>query len=105
MKSDLLKQFELQSQIFKALSHPTRLLIANELEKGKKCVYELNALNLTDKSTISKHLQVLKSAGIVSTEKKGSCVYYYLNMADIPDICKKIGKFIGQNLKKRWGKS
>lgn len=60
-----------QARIFKALGHPSRLLMVDALREGEKCVCELQALVGDDMSTISKHLAVLREAGVVSAEKRG----------------------------------
>jgi ArsR family transcriptional regulator len=78
-KTDLAR-FEAQAQIMKALSHPTRLFIINELSKSECSVGELTSMVGADTSTISKHLSVMKHAGIVDTEKRGTSIYYSLKM-------------------------
>jgi DNA-binding transcriptional ArsR family regulator len=78
-KSDLAR-FEAQAQIMKALSHPTRLFIVNELAKDEKSVGELTEMVGADVSTISKHLSIMKNAGIVGFEKRGTSIYYSLKM-------------------------
>jgi DNA-binding transcriptional ArsR family regulator len=78
-KSDLAR-FEAQAQIMKALSHPTRLLIVHELANNEKCVCELTETAGVDTSTISKHLAIMKNAGVVECEKRGTSIYYSLKM-------------------------
>ena len=70
-----------QAKIFKALGHPSRLTMVTALREGEKCVCELQQVVGCDMSTISKHLAVLKEAGDVATEKKGTSVYYRLTLA------------------------
>lgn len=67
-----------QAKIFKALGHPSRLLMVDALRNGKKCVCDLQQLVGDDISTVSKHLSILKEAGIVTTEKRGTNIYYTL---------------------------
>ena len=74
------RYIEAQARIFKALGHPSRLLMADALLKGPLCVCELQKLVGADISTISRHLSVLKAADIVSDEKKGQNVYYSLKL-------------------------
>ena len=69
-----------QAKIFKALGHPSRLTMVDALRDGEKCVCELRELVSDDMSTVSKHLSVLKSAGIVTSEKRGTNIYYRLAM-------------------------
>jgi ArsR family transcriptional regulator len=70
--------FEARADIVKALAHPTRLFIVNELSKGERCVCELRDGVGADMSTVSKHLSVLKNAGVVEDDKRGLQVYYRL---------------------------
>jgi DNA-binding transcriptional ArsR family regulator len=68
--------YERRSEIIKALAHPSRLLIADVLSGGERCVCELTDLVGADISTVSKHLSLMKAAGIVQTEKRGQNVFY-----------------------------
>lgn len=69
---------EPRAAIFKALGHPTRLLIVERLEQESHCVCELTELIGADTSTVSKHLSILKNAGLVYSTKAGTTVYYHL---------------------------
>jgi DNA-binding transcriptional ArsR family regulator len=71
---------EAKANILKALGHPTRLWMAEQLVDGEKCVCELAENIDADFSTISKHLTVLKQAGVVIDEKRGKQVYYRLKV-------------------------
>jgi len=73
-------KYEARAAIIKALSHPTRLFIVDQLEGGRRCVCELTKL--------SKHLSVLKAAGIVHDEKVGQQVFYHLK---VPCVLKFFG--------------
>ncbi len=70
--------FEARAEIVKALAHPTRLFIVDELSRGERCVCELRDEIGADMSTVSKHLSVLKNAGIVEDDKRGLQVFYRL---------------------------
>lgn len=69
---------EAQAAIFKALGHPSRLMMVDALRDGEKCVCDLQKVIGDDMSTISKHLLVLKNAGVVRAEKRGTNMYYGL---------------------------
>ena len=69
---------ESRARILKALGHPSRLFIVEKLAEKPYCVCELTAMIGADTSTVSKHLSILKSAGIVSIRKEGTTVYYSL---------------------------
>ena len=71
---------EAKANVLKALGHPTRLWMAEQLADGEKCVCELAEFIDADFSTISKHLSVLKQAGVVADEKRGKQVYYRLKV-------------------------
>ncbi len=64
----------------KALAHPTRLFIIDELAKRERCVCELRNMIGADVSTVSRHLSVLKEAGVVEDEKRGLQVWYRLRV-------------------------
>ncbi|MBQ9452965.1 MAG: winged helix-turn-helix transcriptional regulator [Desulfovibrio sp.] len=71
---------EAQAKIFKALGHPTRLLMVDALRTGEKCVCELQTIAGADMSTVSKHLSILREAGVVSSEKRGTNIYYSISL-------------------------
>jgi DNA-binding transcriptional ArsR family regulator len=72
--------FEMRAGIMKAMAHPTRLFVVDELSRGERCVCELTAMIGADISTVSKHLSILKNAGIVQDEKRGAQVFYSLTV-------------------------
>ena len=78
MTSVTAKQRKERAAIFKALGHPARLRIVEELFGGERCVCELVDVSEGGWSTVSRHLSVLKSAGVVEDEKRGLQVYYRL---------------------------
>ena len=71
-------KYEARARIIKALAHPTRLYIVDMLTDEEMCVCDMTEKIGADISTVSKHLSVLKSAGIVSDDKRGTQVYYSL---------------------------
>lgn len=71
-------RFAARARIVKALAHPTRLFLVDQLSRKEMCVCKLAELAGADISTVSKHLSVLKSAGIVADEKRGNQVFYRL---------------------------
>ena len=74
------KHLDARAKVLKALAHPSRLFIIEELEKGERCVCDLTNMIGADVSTISKHLTVLKQAGIVFDDKRGNQVFYSLSV-------------------------
>jgi len=72
--------YKLRAIIIKAMAHPSRLMMINALAEGEKCVCELQRLVGSDLSTVSKHLSVMKNAGIVTDRKEGLKVFYRLRV-------------------------
>ncbi len=71
--------YKLKAQVAKALAHESRLMIIDALYEKDMCVSELTEMLEVDQSTVSKHLSVLKKAGIVMDRKENSNkVYYHL---------------------------
>jgi len=73
-------QYEARARVIKAMAHPSRLFMVDELSKGERCVCELRDMVGADISTVSKHLSVLKEAGIVEDDKRGQQVFYRLRV-------------------------
>lgn len=78
LKETSRSNYKLRADVIKALAHPSRLLIVDELSRGERCVCELTELVGADISTVSKHLSVLKKAGIVLNDRRGVQVFYRL---------------------------
>ena len=94
-------QFEARSKIIKALAHPSRLFIVDELSRGRRCVNELTELVNADMSTISKHLSVLKIAGVVRDEKEGARVYYSLRVPCVLNFFSCVESVMEENAKEQ----
>ncbi len=75
MNNDMKKQYENRARIIKAMAHPTRLFIVDQLAKAPQCVCKLTDMIGDDISTVSRHLSVLKNAGIISADKRGQVFY------------------------------
>lgn len=73
-------KMESRARIVKAMAHPSRLFIVDELSKGELCVCDLTEMVGADISTVSKHLAILKEAGIIQSEKQGTKVMYKLRV-------------------------
>lgn len=72
--------FEARAAVVKAMAHPTRLYIVDRLAQREHCVCELTDLIGVDISTVSKHLSVLRNAGIVESDKRGTEIFYALRV-------------------------
>ncbi|MFH1135962.1 MAG: metalloregulator ArsR/SmtB family transcription factor [Pseudomonadota bacterium] len=71
-------KYEARANIMKAMAHPSRLFVLDELSKGERCVCELTDMIGADVSTVSKHLTLLRNAGLIEADKRGAQVYYRL---------------------------
>jgi ArsR family transcriptional regulator len=78
--------FEVKSEQFKAISDPTRLKILYLLQEGELCVCEIIMALEKPQSTISHHLNVLKSAGCIKGRKEGVWIHYKLVNPEIVDL-------------------
>ena len=76
------KLYEARARVIKAMAHPTRLFIVEELSRGERCVCDLTEMVGADISTVSKHLSLLKNARIVADDKRGTQVFYSLKVQD-----------------------
>ncbi|TVQ99040.1 MAG: ArsR family transcriptional regulator [Desulfovibrionales bacterium] len=89
----MVSKHEFRSKIFKALGHPSRILLVDALLEGERCVCELRDLVGADISTVSKHLSVLREAGVVGREKRGTNVYYMLRMECVKGFLHCVDRF------------
>jgi ArsR family transcriptional regulator len=67
-----------QARILKAPAHESRLLIVDRLSRGECGAGELTRLVGSDQTTVSKHLALLRSFGIVEDRREGTAVIYRL---------------------------
>lgn len=85
-----------QAKVMKALAHPSRLLIAHALLDNELCVCELRELLKQNLSTVSRHLSVMKNAGLLREEKRGLYVYYHLTCPCILEFLGCVGRITGE---------
>jgi DNA-binding transcriptional ArsR family regulator len=67
--------------VFKALGSPARLTLVRTLVGGERCVCDLVQAVSLGWSTTSKHLEVLRAAGIVASDRRGQKIFYRLELA------------------------
>ncbi|MEX0973896.1 MAG: metalloregulator ArsR/SmtB family transcription factor [Bacillota bacterium] len=80
---------DVQAAVFKALGHPTRTRIVSILARDRgKCVCDLVDQLGYDQSTVSKHLAVLKTVGILKSTKQGLNVIYEIGMPCVAQFLK-----------------
>ena len=69
---------EARARVIKALGHPSRIFMTARLSEGDASVGELVEAIGADVSTVSKHLSIMRQAGLVSDRKEGNRVLYSL---------------------------
>ncbi len=90
-------RYERRARIAKALAHPTRLLLVDELRDGPRCVCELQAVVGADMSTVSKHLSLLRESGIIGDQRRGNMVFYALRASCLPNFLACLESLARQN--------
>ena len=78
MRGHAADMFKRQAQILKALANESRLKIVSRLARGECSVGELTDLVGSDRTTVSKHLAVLRAHRIVADRRDGNVVFYKL---------------------------
>lgn len=65
-----------KAEFFKALAHPARLVILEQLRLGEKTVNELQTAIGLDQSNVSQHLAILRNRNIVEARRVGTTAFY-----------------------------
>lgn len=76
----------MSNDVFKALSDPTRREILDRLKEKDLTAGEIADYFSISKPSISHHLTILKTAGLITQEKKGQFIYYSLNSTVLQEI-------------------
>ncbi|MBG19148.1 MAG: transcriptional regulator, partial [Rhizobiales bacterium] len=82
----LLEQAKKASDLLKALSHETRLVILCILSEGEKSVSELEEILSMPQAAVSQQLARLRMDGLVETRREGRMVYYSIANDDVVAI-------------------
>lgn len=78
--------YQIKAELFKTLAHPARIRVLELLSEGEHSVTELQRVVLLESSHLSQQLAVLRRAGLVTTRKQGTTVYYALVAPDIAEL-------------------
>jgi DNA-binding transcriptional ArsR family regulator len=78
------------ADVLKAMADPTRLKILHCLHGGERCVSDILGAVGGSQANISKHLSVLKRAGLVDCRREGLNVYYRIIDAGVFTICSNV---------------
>jgi len=74
----------------KAMADPTRLRILHVLQEGERCVTEILGEVGGSQANVSKHLSVLRRAGLVEYRREGVNVYYKIEDPAVFAICRTV---------------
>jgi len=80
--------FELQARLCKFMSHPLRLRLLEFLESQERSVSELVELTGEPQPVVSRHLAYMQQLGIVTSERRGTKVYYKVRYPELREACK-----------------
>jgi ArsR family transcriptional regulator len=92
------KMLELVAEILRALGHPLRLKIIELLREGERCVCEIIPVVGAEQSVVSKHLAVLKQAGMVDARKEGPRVIYGVRDPAVFTVCDLSQELVSRRL-------
>jgi len=98
-KSSSLTRF--RAKVFNALSDPIRLEIIEFLRDGEKCVCEITPHLKLIQPVVSRHLKILKNAGLVKRRKKGTWHLYSLTDPEVCDLIDSLTPELIDSLKQR----
>ena len=90
-----------RAKIFNALSDPIRLEIIDFLRDGEKCVCEITPHLKLPQPVVSRHLKILKNAGLVKRRKKGTWHIYSITNPEICDVIDQLTPELLAALKQR----
>ena len=83
--------------ILKGIAHPVRLAVVEALAVYDMCVCDIAEMFHFDRTTISKHLALMKNLGILEDRKEGLKVYYSLRIRCLPSMLSCIEKVVEGN--------
>lgn len=78
------------SELLKALSHETRLLILCLLTEGEKSVTELEEVMSMPQAAVSQQLARLRLDGLVQTRREGRTIFYSIASSEVSKIIEQL---------------
>jgi DNA-binding transcriptional ArsR family regulator len=78
------------AEVLKAMADPTRLKILHSLHQGERCVSDILTNVGGSQANVSKHLSVLKRAGLVDCRREGLNVFYRIIDEGVFTICRNV---------------
>ncbi|MGH7739047.1 MAG: ArsR/SmtB family transcription factor [bacterium] len=96
---DMAFVFKIKADFLRALAHPMRLKIIEHLKSGQKSVGQMVKSLEVEQSSLSKHLAILKQAGILNSRQVKVTVYYSIRDKGIFDVLRPISLFLKKKLR------
>ena len=84
------------TKIYKALSANSRIQILKLIKDKKLCVNAITKKLSISQSAVSQHLDVLKKAGLVKSDRYGSIIHYTINKNRLDNFKKSVKKHLGE---------
>lgn len=78
------------AEVLKAMADPTRLKILHSLNQHERCVSDILEVVGGSQANVSKHLSVLKRAGLVDSRRDGLNVFYHITDEGVFTICRNV---------------
>jgi DNA-binding transcriptional ArsR family regulator len=78
------------AEVLKAMADPTRLKILHSLHMGERCVSDILGIVGGSQANVSKHLSVLRRAGLVDNRRDGLNVFYRITDDRVFTICRNV---------------
>jgi len=88
--------FEMQAQLCRSLNHAVRLQIIHTLKEGPKPVKEIATAVNSSQSSVSRHLSILRSSGLLSTQRKGAEIYYEITNPKLVAVCEMMRAILSE---------
>jgi DNA-binding transcriptional ArsR family regulator len=95
------KILEGQASILKALGQPTRLQILELLKEGERCVCEIFPAIDQEQANVSKHLSILRQAGILESRKDGLRILYRIKTPEVLNLLTGVYKLLKAQIREQ----
>ena len=92
---------ELKAEVLKALGQPTRLKILELLRNGERCVCEIFPAIQEEQSNVSRHLALMKGAGILVSRKQGQMVHYRVRDPKVFELLDGVNALLKTHIEER----
>ncbi len=92
--------YKIKADFLKALAHPMRLQIIELLKDGERNVGSIMKILNMQQSSLSRHLTVLREAGILKSRQQGTVIYYDIENHDIFHVLRPMAEMLRKRLRK-----